>query len=775
MAKRNNPNVIPPYVVGDLPVPSTPKPSEEPKPWKETNVVGKAMPRVDAYERVSGSAEYTYDIMLPEMLFARVLRCPHAHAKVVSIDASEAEAMDGVFAVITKNSKEAMIDWDYRRGRTSQKSYIFDPVCRFAGEEVAAVAACDPYVAADALKKIKVEYEVLEHVTDPAAALKEDAPKIWEDGNSAGESNYSRGDIDAGLQAADKVVEVKAATSTAIHTPLEVHGTVARWKGDSLTLWDSTQGIYRVMMEIAGTFKLPYNKVHGICSYVGGGFGSKLRAYKQAVIAAVLARKTARPVKVMVTREDSLLCVGNRPASDMGVKCGVKQDGTITALDYKNLGSPGAYAEGAGTGFQVAELYKCGNVRYNETFSYINAGRAAAMRAPGFPQCSFSLEQAIDAMAEAIGMDPVEFRIKNVPAYSQIDRENRPYTSNELGQCLSKGAEAFGWKEKRARKNEGHIKKGVGCAASVWVVGGGGPPAAITCRMFADGGVTIRTGVGDIGTGTKTILSMIVAEELGIPVENTRIISADTANGAFATPSGGSKTLPTEGPAARNAAFELKKKLFKLAAETLETTPDDIVLNGSTLSSISNPENKKELSEVMRAHNMYDIVATGYRDDNPSDKVIRTWAAQFAEVEVNTLTGKARVTSLVSASESGRVINKLTYDNQALGAMVMGLGLGMTEGRVMDGSQTGKMANVSWLDYKLPTSMEIPLDQEIIAIDPGDTECNNLGAKGLGEPPTIPTAGALANAIYHATGVRIEQAPMTPVEIMKALTNGKRG
>jgi CO/xanthine dehydrogenase Mo-binding subunit len=776
MAKRTNPNVIPPYVIGDTPVPETPKPTEELMPWKETSTVGQAIPRVDAYNRVSGSATYTYDVYLPDMLYARILRCPHAHAKVISIDISEAEKMEGVYAVITKDSSEAKIKWNYGRGQRIQHSFIFDPVCRFAGEEVAAVAARNPYIAADALSKIKVEYEILDHVVDPEEALEEGATKIWENGNVAGASNYVRGDVEAGFAAADQIVDIKASTSTAIHTPLEVHGSVAKWDGDKLTLWDSTQGVYSVMFQIAEAFGLPFNKVRVKCPYVGGGFGGKLRLYKQGVIAGILARKTAKPVKVMLTREDSLLCVGNRPAARMGVKAGVKKDGTIAAIDYSNIASPGAYAEGAGTFFQVAELYSCKNIRSQEKFSFTNAGRAAAMRAPGFPQCSFSLEQAMDAMAEKIGMDPVEFRIKNVPAFSQIDREQRPYTVNELAQCLSKGAEAFNWQKARSRGNDdgSHIKRGVGCAAAVWVVGGGGPPSTVICKMFVDGSVTIRTGAMDIGTGTKTVLCMIVAEELGMPIERVSIENADTANTPYATPSGGSKTLPTEGPTARNAAHELKKNLHALAAKHMQVDEADVEFQGYNIISKSDSTKKTTVTEVFRRNNVYDLVGVGYRGDNTADKVIRTWAAQFAEVEVNTLTGKVTVSRLLSASESGRVINKLTYNNQVFGGMAMGLGLGMTEGRVMDKGQTGKMTNVSWLDYKIPTAKDVPFEQDSLAIDPPDTECNNLGAKGLGEPITIPTAAAIANAIYHATGVQIEKAPMTPVELVKALQQKRR-
>lgn len=770
----SNPNRIPRYVLGDGPVPRTPEPVDEPKPWKETKIVGQRMMRVDAYERVSGSAQYTYDVQLPGLLYAAVLRCPHAHAIVKSVDVSAAEKMPGVHAIMTKDSPGAEIPW--YGPSANRQSRLFDPHCRYAGDEVAAVAADNPYQAWDAVRAIKVEYEVLPFVLDEARALEADAPKLYENGNSTGNpSQYSRGDVDKGFAEADAVVEGSYAVAPNVHVPLETHGSVAKWDGNKLILWDSTQGVYRVMMDVAATLGLPFNNVQVICKYMGGGFGSKLEVWKQAIIAALLAKKSARPVKLMLTREESLHCVGYRPGSNMWIKLGVRKDGRITAIDYKNVASPGGYAGGATTAFQTAELYTCDNVRYEERFSYINMSKSAAMRAPGFPQGSFSLEQAMDDAARAIGMDAVEFRIRNAPEISQIDQQKRPYTYAGLAACLREGAKAFGWDEaKKKPKSEGHIKRGVGVAGSVWVVGGGGPPSTVIARMFVDGGVSVRTGAMDIGTGTKTILAMIVAEELGIPVERVRIENADTANTPYASPSGGSKTLPTEGPAARMAAVELKRNLFKVAAEQLGVPAEDIDLIDNELVPRSAPDKKATVTRVLARASMLDVIGVGYRSENPADKVIRTWSAQFAEVEVNTLTGKVQVTRLLGAHESGRVINRITYDNQSFGGMTQGLAFGLNEGRIMDAGQTGTMVNRNWLDYKIPTSKEIPLEFVTVPVE-GDVEnCNNLGSKGLGEPPVIPTAAAIANAIYDAVGVRPTKTPITPVEMIRLLSQKGR-
>jgi xanthine dehydrogenase YagR molybdenum-binding subunit len=743
---------------------------ETPKPWKKTEVVGKPLPRVDAYERVSGSAIYPSDTSLPDMLYGAILRCPHAHAKVLDIDTREAEKMPGVRAVIKEDRNGGSVEWPYLR---EFKTKLFDPHCLHEGEEVAAVAAETPYQARDAIKAIKVKYEILPFVVDERKALESGAPAIHEGGNRSGEpQTYERGSVEKGFAEADVVLEETYRTESELHTPMELHGCVARWDGDRLTVWESTQGVYAVQARVAEVLGLPLANVQVIGHYMGGGFGSKLQAGKYTIIAALLSKKTARPVKVFLTREETFLCVGNRPPSNMTLKAGVKKDGTLTALEFSCIGTGGAYPAG-GTSlvdWLVRDLYQCPNVRTKLTDVYINAGPSRPCRAPGHPQGAWALEQMIDALAEAIKMDPVVLRLKNIPMYSQAREGNPPYTSTGLKECLKEGAKAFGWKEALKKTSEanargGSLRRGVGMASGLWVAGGGRPPSTILIKLFSDGSVNLNMGASDIGTGTKTVMAMVISEELGVPMKKIQIEHADTRTTQYATPSGGSKTVPTEAPAVRAAALHVKQQLLEMASRDLKTEADQLnLINGEILSAID-PTKKTKISGLSELKRQGVILGVGYRGPNPDKKVVNPFAAQFCEVEVNIQTGEVKVLRFLAAQESGRVMNRLTYDNQVVGGITWGVGLALTEARILDAQQTGKMVNRNWHDYKIPTALDVPAEVLSLPIEPEDTEANTTGAKGLGEPVTIPAAAAIANAVHNAIGIRITKTPINPLTL----------
>jgi xanthine dehydrogenase YagR molybdenum-binding subunit len=752
------------------PIPETPEPKQKQDHWTDTRVVGQPLPRVDAYQRLSGAAVYPSDVHLPDMLYGAVLRCPHAHARIESIDIRAAEEIPGVRAVLTASSPGADLAWQPESdGPTSM---LFDSTCRFEGEAVAAVAAATPYQAQDALRAIEVSYDVLPAVSTPQAALEPGAPKLHPDGNSVGEpSTYERGDLNAGFEAADAVVEETFEVPFLLHTPMELHGCVARWEGDKLTLWESTQGVYNVQSQTAAALDLPLSHVRVIGHYMGGGFGSKLAIGKYTLIAALLAKKTAKPVKVFLSREETLVCAGNRPGGTMRCKAGAKNDGTLTALEFEALGSGGAYSP-YGTGlfdWQIRDLYRCPNVRTKGQSAYMNAGNERPMRAPGHPQGSWALEQVLDALAEKLDLDPVQLRLRNLTTVSQA-RGDIPYTSTGFKECLEEGAEAFGWAAARSESGEnGAVVRGVGMAGCTWVAGAGGPPSTAIVKYFADGSVSLNMGASDIGTGTKTVMAMVVAEELGVPVERIQIEHADTGTTEFATGSGGSKTVPTESPAVRAAALDCKEQLLAMAAVDLETAVGDLQLEAGEVFSARDSSKRVAVGEISQFRRRRTVIGIGYRGPNPEGKATCPFAAQFCEVEVNKLTGEVKVLRFLGAHDSGRVMSRLTYDNQVYGGIVMGIGFGLTERRVLDAKQTGKMVNKNWHDYKIPTAMDVPADIESLPIEIRDVECNSTGAKGLGEPVTIPTAAAVANAVYHATGVRVTEAPITPTRLVELL------
>ena len=753
------------------PVPETPGNEGGAPEWGSTRMVGSRKPRVDAYERVSGSAIYPHDVVLPGMLHGAILRCPHANARVLSIDTSAAEEMPGVRSVITADTPGADIPW-YERGGTAYGK-LFASHCRHQGEEVAAVAAETPQQAVDAARAIVVEYETLPFVVDAEAALAEGAPKVHEGGNVVGEPSVrERGDLEAGFAAADVVVERTYRTECQIHAPMEPHGSVAKWDGNRLTVWDSTQGVFAIQETLARVFELPLANVRVIGHYMGGGFGAKLETGKYTVMAALMARRTARPVKIFLPREDCFLATGNRPANVMMIKIGAKRDGTLTAIDYKSLGSNGAYPYNASTSTLAAYLYQCDNVRTEDTTVFTHTGKARPMRAPGFPQGSWTLEQAMDELARKLDMDPVELRLRNIPKQAQV-QGGLPYTSNQLEACLREGAAAFGWDEARKQnKVDGHLRRGVGAAACFWGYSGG-PPSTVVVKLYSDGSVNLNMGASDIGTGTKTWAAMIVAEELGVALDRIQVENADTATTQFATPSGGSKTVPSDSPAVLAAAASVRGQLLEHAAAQLEVPVDELELRDMEIVRRGDAGTKLAVTDVEKLGQRGVLIGTGYRDPNPEGMVTWPFAAQFCEVEVDTRTGKLRLLRFLGAHDSGRVLNRLTFDNQVFGGMIMGIGLGVTEERVVDAA-TGRVVNTNFHDYKVPTILDGADSHSCVALDNPDTAFNTTGAKGLGEPATIPTAAAIGNAVADALGFPVTDAPITPRKVLELLAEQRK-
>jgi xanthine dehydrogenase YagR molybdenum-binding subunit len=765
------------YFVEGMEVPETPEPRADTEPWGETAVVGKPLPRVDGYERVSGTAIYPSDISLPGMLYGAILRCPHAHAQVRNVDTSRVTTMPGVRGVISAFTPD---DNATRPHSEFIKTRLFNPRCRYEGEAVAAVVAETPYQAHDAVRAIEVDYEVMPFVSDERRSLDSDAPLVHEEGNQVTPTQtYERGDVAQGLAEADVVLEEDYRTECEIHAPMEMHGCVAKWDGDSLTVWESTQGVYNVQAGVAGSLGLPLSKVRVVGHYMGGGFGCKLQAGKYTIAAAILAKQTARPVKLCVTREETLLALGNRPPANMRLKAGVKRDGTLTALEFEARGTSGAYRAG-GTSlfdFLIKECYLCPNVRTELTDVYINAGPVRPFRGPGHPQGAWALEQMLDTLADAIDMDPIELRLKNIPTFSQSREGSPPYTTTGLRECFEEGARAFRWNETReeiARAgNDGNVRRGVGMAGGMWVAGGGGPPSTAIVKLFSDGSVNLNMGASDIGTGTKTVMAMVVAEELGVSPDDVEIAHADTGTTQFATASGGSKTVPTDSPAVRAAALDVKKQLFDIAAEELQVAASTLTLEGGSIVCTDDPSKQIEIAALQGLRRRRSITGIGYRGPNPQGKRVNPFAVQFCEVEVNMQTGEVDIVRFLGAHDSGRIMNRLTCQNQVFGGITMGIGYGKTECRILDRNQTGKMVNKNWHDYKLPTALDVPADMEFVPIDRPDPEANTTGSKGIGEPATIPTAAALANAVYHATGVRMTDSPICPSRLVQAIAESQ--
>ncbi|MDQ3549734.1 MAG: xanthine dehydrogenase family protein molybdopterin-binding subunit, partial [Chloroflexota bacterium] len=499
--------------------------------------VGRPHPRVEGEEKVTGRAIYTYDVRQPGQLYARVLRSPHPHARIKHVDTSRAEALPGVRAVLSvENAPD--IDW-YKEGK------LFERIVRLVGDEVTAVAADSEEIADDALRLIVVEYEPLPFVVDLVAAGKPGAPQLHQgkdkSGNVSGEKTYERGNLDKGFAEADVVVEETYVTQTNLHNCLEPHGTTATWNGDKLTLWSSTQSIFEVRSQVAQKLGLPEHHVRVIKQHMGGGFGSKQVPWKQDVIAALLSKQARRPVQLMLDRESENLVAGNRNATVQRIRIGAKRDGTLTAIEADIELETGAYQVG-GEASDVKgiyeTLYRCPNVRTKQVGRYTNVGPTVAFRAPGYVEGAWGLEQAIDALARRLDIDPIELRLRNYSDSEQVKEQQ--YTIPEtLRLCYERASDVFGWQGWQRPPTNGTKRRGIGIAAHNWLGGSGHPPGYAWVKLNSDGSADIVTGTQDIGSGTRTGLTQVAAEELGLPVAAVNLLLGDTANGPYAPVSSG--------------------------------------------------------------------------------------------------------------------------------------------------------------------------------------------------------------------------------------------
>lgn len=736
-------------------------PAETPEPWGKDarlNVVGKPVERLDGYEKVSGTATYTFDVRLPHMAHARTLRSPHPHARIRSIDTSRALNMDGVLDILTHENTPD-IPW-YR-----DSSRLFDPHLRYEGDEVACVVAETEAIANRALDEIRVDYEVLPFSVDHVAGREPDAPVLHGESNVTTERSTNRGDIAAGKLEADVVLERTFRTQVIMHNPTEVHCSVVNWEGDKLTVWDSTQAVYWIQGGIAAALKIPASHLRVIKKYMGGGFGSKLTTGKYTVMAALLARRIGRPVRIALDRREMQLCVGNRPDSEQHLMGACKKDGTLMALRHESYGAAGAYPYRAGCSWPLRTLYKCENVEAYDHSVYINAGPGRPLRAPGHVQGTFGLESLMDELAESIGMDPLEFRTRNMTDRDQV--MGLPYTSKFLKEAYEAGAKAIGWKDRKAPgADTGPIQTGMGMASQIWW-GGGGPPANATLKLNRDGSLRILAGTQDIGTGTYTILAQVAAEVLEIPVDNISVTLGDTATTPYCPGSGGSMTAPSVTPAVRDAAEQLKARLISGAAAVLEVPETALRYEKGRVTPNEKPENAMSISDIIGKLREQTLIATGSRNANPEGYALNTFGAQFARVSVDTRTGRIIVNRIVGAYDIGRVMNQRLMENQVHGGIIQGLSYALMEERLLD-RNTGKMLTTDLHDYKIATIHDTP-EIEVIVVSNGDTKISSTGVKGVGEPAIIPTPGAIANAVYNALGVRIRELPMTPDRVLAAL------
>jgi putative selenate reductase molybdopterin-binding subunit len=709
--------------------------------------VGHATHRIDGVERTTGKATYTGDVMLPGMLYARVLRSPHPHARIRRIDASKALALPGVKAVISHEnctvlwgagsiSGGAQYNEEIKK-ITKHRRYAFNNPVRFVGEPVAAVAAIDRHTAEEALQLIAVDYETLPFVLDPEEALKTGAPPIWPEGNLSPNARNEhvpigakRGNVEDGFKASDRVFEDRYSTSFVHNAQMEPRVCVAAWDADKLTVYTPTGGIANCRTDMGRDLGIAPEKVRVVCRYMGGNFGNKNQNHDSDLIAAVLAKNAGAPVKLELSRKEDWIGVHGRWPTAQYYKVGVKSDGTLQAIQMRGYSGMGPYRKNSGN-IAGVEIYQCANIETSISPVYTNRTVSANFRGPEFPQGFFGIQSMMDDVAAKLKMDPVEFILKNM---TRMAGDQTPYTNYSLDECIRRGAAAFEWKKRwkpDPGSDRGPIKRGAGVSFMAFRAGLGRSSAVI--RVDAKGRYAVHVGVTDVGGGAKTTMGLIAAEELGVPLSQVDVVWGDTDRCPYSVGESGSRTTIMTGYAVVEAARDLKQQM---AAKGLPAG-DDVLIASAT--------------------------------PNPTvqGKVRSTFGAHFVEVEVDTELGRAHVTKYLAVHDCGRIMNPLTARSQIKGGATMGIGMALHEDLVYD-RRSGSPLSAGYYGARVATHRDAP-EIEIIFIE-SDDGLGPFGAKSMGESSKVPAPAAVANAVANAIGVRMKDLPITREKIVAALS-----
>jgi len=756
-------------------------------------------PKIDGVAQVTGAAQYTDDLTLPRMLAGKILRSPHPHARILSIDTTEAERIPGVLAVMT--GRDLPAKFGVLPASQDETALAIDRV-RFIGDPVAAVAAVDERTAAAALSAIDVRYEPLPAVLSMKDAARKDLPKLHEgtryDDNSAKRVELAFGDVDEGFAGADHVREDEFFYDGNTHAMLEPHSALASFEpspgpgsaaGGQLTLWSSTQTPHYVHRTLSRVLGIPESHVRVIKPFLGGGFGGKSEPFSHELCAAWLAMRTGRPVKITFTREEVFYTHRGRHATRMVLKTGVKKDGTITAVDYRAWLDGGAYGSfGVVTSYYTGQFltlpYKVPCYRFASTRYYTNKPPCGPKRGHGAPQPRFAFEAQFDLIARDLGIDPAEIRRRNLVEPHSTTVNALRVTSCGIRECIGAVVEKSGWKEKRGNLPPG---RGIGLAAGAYISGAGKeihwlglPHSGAIVKIDRGGGVAVFSGSSDIGQGSKTALAGIAARVLGIGVGHVKVFEGDTDLTPVDLGSYSSRVTFMAGNAVRMAAEELKEKIVAAAAEKLGAEPGRVTLSEDRVSAGGDGMSFGEAARLAEAK-FGTLAGTGwyappplggtYKGAGAGPSPAYSFTAHVVELEVDSETGRVTVHNVWSAHDCGKALNRTLVEGQIEGSVYMGIGEALYEELVYtrSGPNTpgGLLRNSSLLGYRLPTALEVPrIDTTIV--ESNDPE-GPFGAKEAGEGPILPVVPAIANAIYDATGVMMSSTPFTPEKLLAAL------
>ena len=791
------------------------------KQTTKPTLIGKRIPKLDAPEKVTGLARYLEDIKLPRMLYGKILFTDRPHARIVNIDTSAAKAMRGVRAVLTAADIK-LVPFGFGQDNTALKEAKVTCI----RDEVAAVAADTPEIAAEAVKLIRVTYEDLPVVTSPEQALADGAPIINPKvpDNKPFNFDYIHGDLELGIRESDVIVEDTYSTQRVAHCCLGTSGIIASFDADGrLTLHSLTQVPFQYTHDLSRIIGVPPEKIRVIQPPIGGGFGSKLDVHPFEPICVFLAKATSRPVRLVFTREEEFLAMPTRQPVTIYLKSGAKKDGTFTFRDVRmQLDNGGRTSWGATTPWIMmrtfSSLYRVPHVRQQVDVVYTNNIYACAFRGYGNPQATFALESQIDDLSVKLGMDPLELRMKNAQEPGETTGQGMVFGTCGLKDCLTTAARSAGWAEKRQNvetidgtatvgeranrtatvrerraKSSGpgasadrSVVRGIGMA-SLFHVGGGAKiyrsdGCGTILKLDDFGGVTVITGSSEIGQGSETMIAQFVGEELGLPIKNIRVINNDTDLAPWDVGVHASRTLFIAGNSAMRAAREARQKLLNAAAAKLKRKPQDLDLRDGKVIDLASGEPLESIGKIIRgihfgSHN--DLVMTTYYYEPPStppDKMQKgnisacyAFGTHVAEVEVDLDTGVITVLKISAAHDVGKVINELGIEGQLEGGIAQGMGFCLSEELKVEG---GRVRNATFTDYKMMTSREVP-ELEFSWIETNDPEGPH-GAKGIGESPLIPVAAAISNAVFNATGVRFTELPLTPERVLTKLKESRK-
>lgn len=698
---------------------------------KEPRLIGQRISRLDGPAKATGAAKYTHDLRFPGMLYARFVRCPHAHARITRLDTSAAEAMPGVKAIHLVQGEGAEIQW--------------------ALDEIVAIAAVSEPAAEDAVRAVEVEYEVLPHFVSEADLA--DAPQT----RPAAEETV--GDPDAAMGSAAAKVKATYGMPVIAHNCLEAHGQICRWDGDQLTAWCSTQAVSAVAAQFAEGLEIPAANVRVITEHMGGGFGSKFSVDRWGIVCAQLARKARAPVKLMLERDAELTVAGDRPSAFAEIEVGASADGTITAWRSRSWGSGGLGGSGSPP---IPYVFQVPNRRHQHVSVPTHTASSRAWRAPNHPQACYLTLSALDDLAAELRMSPLDLIQRNLGILGNL--------SKVYAEELEIADRLMGWRERwrpRGERGRGPVKRGLGLSLHTW--GGRGHRSNCQVTVHPDGTAEARISSQDIGTGTRTAIAIVVAESLGLPLEAVTVRLGDSRYPASGG-SGGSTTIGGVSSSSRRAAMNVLAQAFEKAAPALDTTPDKLEAVDGRIRVQTEPGRALTWRQVLGTNALTGAGANPGAQGEPELTGSGVGGVQMAEVTVDVETGVVKVEKMVAVQDCGLIIDLKTAESQVYGALVMGVSYALSEEKVID-PVTGRMLNVDFESYRLAGIADVGELVVHMMTGPGYDE---RGVIGLGEPPVISPGAAIANAVANATGVRVPLLPLTPQRVLDAVEASRR-